>query len=73
MYVPGGGREIWKVELGLMRGMHETAIGVADCDWLKGGAFVDYWGLYGAEVGGASGIGDERSNVFFEWDWCGRT
>ena len=58
VHVAGGEWKSWQIKLRLMRGIHDSAVRVADSDGLGGWAFVDDMGIDRTKVCGAAAVGD---------------
>ena len=50
---------MWDVQLGGMGGIHDRAVGVVDGERVGGRSFVDNWERGGAEMGGATSVGND--------------
>ena len=47
------------VKFGIVCGIHDASVGVTDSNGLRGRAFIEDRCVHSAEVGGASGVGDD--------------
>ena len=54
-----GRREMRNIQLGGMGRIHDRAVGVVDGDRIGGKLFVDNWERCGAEMGGATSVGND--------------
>jgi hypothetical protein len=50
-------REIGHIQFSFMGGIHDAAIGIVNCDRLRGNSFIDNRILYADEGGGSTCVG----------------